>query len=227
MPEIFQAASTAAEAAVEHTALDYFSSLGLAMVAGLVIAGVYSLSQKRPPGQMLPMFTTLVLLTMLVAMTTIVIGDSVARAFGLVGALSIVRFRTIVDDTRDTSFVIFAVVVGMAMGSGHVVVCLIGVPLVSLVAIGLSAIGNGLTASAAAERRLDIRIGAGRDPEVMFPPVFKEHLKTWRLLEVVSARQGAAIDIVYRVRLFDPKALIELIKAVSAIEGVQSVDLKQ
>ncbi len=58
----------------------------LAMVFGLVIAGVFAATQRRPAGQSLSILTTLVLLTILVAMTTIVIGDSVARAFGLVGA---------------------------------------------------------------------------------------------------------------------------------------------
>ena len=59
------------------------------------------------------------LLSILIAMVTQVIGDNVARAFSLVGALSIVRFRTVVRDTVDTAFVIFAVAVGMAVGAGH------------------------------------------------------------------------------------------------------------
>ena len=50
-------------------------------------------------------------------MVSMVIGNEIARAFSLVGALSIVRFRTVVEDTRDTAFVIFAVVVGMALGA--------------------------------------------------------------------------------------------------------------
>ncbi len=52
--------------------------------------------------------TTLVLLAALIAMVTQVIGDNVARAFSLVGALSVVRFRTVVKDTQDTAFVIMA-----------------------------------------------------------------------------------------------------------------------
>ena len=59
------------------------------------------------------------LLSILIAMVTQVIGDNIARAFSLVGALSIVRFRTVVRDTQDTAFVIFAVAVGMAMGANN------------------------------------------------------------------------------------------------------------
>ena len=75
---------------------------------------------------------TLVLLSILIAMVTQVIGDNVARAFSLVGALSIVRFRTVVRDTADTAFVIFAVAVGMAAGAGHPSVALSGIAVVGV-----------------------------------------------------------------------------------------------
>ena len=59
---------------------------------------------------------------------------SVARAFSLVGALSIVRFRTVVRDMQDTAYVIFAVVVGMAAGTGNFVAALIGIGMVGVAA---------------------------------------------------------------------------------------------
>src|ERR1041385_3392861 len=96
--------------------------LCIAFVAGLLVATIYKVT--RPRSHVTPSFPpTLVLLAILIAMVTQVIGGSVARAFGLVGALSIVRFRTVVRDTQDTAFVIFSVVVGMASGAGifHIV----------------------------------------------------------------------------------------------------------
>src|SRR5687768_8638629 len=90
----------------------------IAMLLGGVVTGVYRLT--RAADETSPSFTiTLVLLSILIAMVTQVIGDNIARAFSLVGALSIVRFRTIVRDTQDTAYVIFAVAVGMAVGAGH------------------------------------------------------------------------------------------------------------
>jgi hypothetical protein len=192
---------------------------------GAFIGGVYAVSQRRPPGMALPLITTLVLLTMLVAMTTIVIGDSIARAFGLVGALSIVRFRTVVEDTRDTSFVIFAVVVGMALGAGNVLICLIGVPLVSAIAIGLSFIGQ--IVPSAGQRRLEIRVGAGREPEQLLAGILTQHLRSFQLASVVSARQGAALDLIYRVQLRDTQGALPLVKAITSLEGVQNVELKE
>jgi hypothetical protein len=86
-----------------------------AMILGFVVVFVYR--KTRSEEDVAKSFTTtLVLLAILIAMVTQVIGDNIARAFSLVGALSIVRFRTVVRDTQDTAYVIFAVVVGMAAG---------------------------------------------------------------------------------------------------------------
>src|SRR5262249_51688882 len=91
-----------------------------AFVLGCIAAGIYALTTRGAGRESLrPLAATLVLLSVLMAVVTQVTGDNLARAFGLVGALSIVRFRTIVEDTRDTAFVIFAVVVGMAAGAGQ------------------------------------------------------------------------------------------------------------
>ena len=96
-----------------------------AMLLGAVVAWIYK--RTRPVSDTSSsLAVTLVLLSILIAMVTQVIGDNVARAFSLVGALSIVRFRTVVRDTVDTAFVIFAVAVGMAVGASHSSVALSG-----------------------------------------------------------------------------------------------------
>src|ERR1043166_6688419 len=105
--------------------------LVLAALLGAVVAWIYKHTRKSTevaasfPG-------TLVLLAVLIAMVTQVIGDNVARAFSLVGALSVVRFRTVVKDTQDTAFVILAVVVGMAAGANNRAVALVGLGIVGV-----------------------------------------------------------------------------------------------
>ena len=104
--------------------------IGMAMALGAGVAVLYRWARRGETVQ--PTFlTTLVLLATVIAMATQVIGDNVARAFSLVGALSVVRFRTVVKDTQDTAFVIFAVVVGMASGANHLVVALVGMGMVA------------------------------------------------------------------------------------------------
>ncbi len=89
----------------------------VAFLAGVAVAWVYktvhgSLNYSQNFVQ------SLVLLSMVVAVIMCVVGDSLARAFGLGAALAIVRFRTPIKDSLDTAFLFLAVAVGMASGSG-------------------------------------------------------------------------------------------------------------
>ncbi len=61
----------------------------------------------------------LFIITILLSFIMQIIGNSLARAFGMMGAVSIARFRTKVEDPKDTSFVLFAIGVGMAAGLNH------------------------------------------------------------------------------------------------------------
>lgn len=104
-----------------------------ALLGGIIVSRIYRAT--RPDLAIAPSFPgTLVLLAVLIALATGVIGDSVARAFSLVGALSIVRFRTVVRDTQDTAYVIFAVVVGMAVGTNNFLAAVIGIGIVAVAA---------------------------------------------------------------------------------------------
>src|SRR5687767_6321190 len=133
------------------------------LVAALLLGGVAALVYRftRSKAEVAPSFTaTLVLLSILIAMVTQVIGDNVARAFSLVGALSIVRFRTVVRDTQDTAFVIFAVGVGMAAGAGQYSVAVSGIAIVAVAAVIMKK-SNAGAAAAALPFELQIRLGIG------------------------------------------------------------------
>jgi hypothetical protein len=159
------------------------------------------------------------------------IGNSIARAFSLVGALSIVRFRTVVDDTRDTAFVIFSVIVGMAAGAGLVWVPLIGIPIVSLAAVGLSR-GLPLLAHLTANGTIQdctlcVRVGLGRDPDALIGEILARHLSRQSVTAVGTARQGAAVEITYAVQLKPQATMTGLVTVLNQVEGVMSVELNR
>jgi uncharacterized membrane protein YhiD involved in acid resistance len=198
--------------------------VALAWAAGFVVAGVYvfGVDRQRDEGRTLP--TTLALLTVVIAVVTQVIGDNLARAFGLVGALSIVRFRTVVEDTRDTAFVIFAVVVGMAIGAGYPKLAAIGIPAMLLVVLVMRRSPTPAVANDAAT--LTVRVGLGNDPEAMLAPVFAQHLAEYRLTGTSTAKQGAALEATYKTRLKPGAKAFALVAELNKIEGVQGVELK-
>lgn len=201
--------------------------LGVSLVLGCVVVGIYALSRHKEATGAFSLMTTLVMLSVLIAMVTLVIGNSVARAFSLVGALSIVRFRTIVEDTRDTAFVIFAVVVGMGAGAGLWIVPLLGIPAVVLALLVLFVWGRLTGISSDCSRALVVRIGLGRDVDSLVKPTFDKYLRRFRVVATGTARQGVALELTYAVRLRGPWAAIPLVTELNQQDGIQGVELNQ
>ncbi len=199
--------------------------LACSLILGCVVAAIYFVSQRKERTETFALVTTLVLLTVLIAMVTMVIGNSVARAFSLAGALAIIRFRTIVEDTRDTAFVIFAVVVGMAVGAGFLFVALAGIPMVALATFVLSLWSWARTKWSACNRRLTVRLRLGCDPNDIFGDTFERHFHSARLIATTTARQGSALDLTYQTRLLRQDSVIPLVTELNGLEGVQGVEL--
>jgi uncharacterized membrane protein YhiD involved in acid resistance len=196
------------------------------LVAALLLGAIVAQIYRRTRGEPASSFTaTLVLLSVLIAIVTQVIGDNVARAFSLVGALSIVRFRTVVRDTQDTAYVIFAVAVGMAVGASSVWVALAGLVVVLVAALAMKTKAAAAEATIAFPYRLQVRVGLGHDPAALIGPTLDTHLLGRKLLEVNTARQGAAVEVAFRVALRQEQSAHELVLALNRLDGVQGVAL--
>jgi len=197
--------------------------LAAAMVLGGLVAGVYRATRKGTAiTASFPV--TLVLLAILIAMVTQVIGDSVARAFSLVGALSIVRFRTVVRDTQDTAYVIFAVVVGMAVGANHFGVAIIGIGVVGFAAYLMMARAKVFSATQPAYL-LSLRVALGHDLNALLGGELDRLAQERELISVTTAKQGVALEVSFAARLRPGCSPDEFVKALNRIEGVQRVEL--
>lgn len=208
-------------------------SLGVATIRlvsafafGCAVAFIYRSTRGRDPSQG-AFVATLVLLTILLCMTTIVIGNNVARAFSIVGALSIVRFRTVVEDTRDTAFVIFAVGVGMAVGAGYFMVPLIVLPIVAIAASLYPHARDKKGAMGTSLFTLTIRVGVGATNQPKLESALQKFASSVSLLTLETARGGAALERSYALHLLSDGAAEILVAELNAIEGVQSVELQR
>src|SRR6266571_7338646 len=196
--------------------LEVLVRLLIALALGALVAWIYRATRKS--AEMSASFSvTLVLLSILIAMVTQVIGDNIARAFSLVGALSIVRFRTVVRDTQDTAYVIFAVVVGMAVGANNLWVSLIGIGVVGLAAFVMMT-RPGLIASSQPAFLLSLRVGLGHDLDKLLGGTLDEHLQERELLSIATARQGVSLDVTYETRLRREGSADELVKALNRLK---------
>jgi hypothetical protein len=195
-----------------------------ALVLGAVVAWIYK--HSRDTSDSSPTFPgTLVLLAVLIAMVTQVIGDNVARAFSLVGALSIVRFRTVVRDTQDTAYVIFAVVIGMGVGAGAPWVAVIGLVVVGVASWAMRPAALALHVNA--RFTLTLRVGLGLDLETVLGAALDSQLLSRQLLSIGTTRQGTSIDVVYEAVLKPACSPDELVKALYRIDGIHAVELRR
>jgi hypothetical protein len=203
----------------------------VALASGLLVAVIYLVSHGREHRDPRSLSATLVLLAVLIAMVSMVIGDSVAKAFSLVGALSIVRFRTVVEDTRDTAFVIFSVIVGMAAGANAILVPVVGIPFVAFAAIAMSRWSatpprNGNGRKAQRSRTLVVKLGLGVDPQSALTSTFEALTSEHTLIGTATARQGTALEVTYEVRLRPDIDEIVAVHTFNKVEGVIAVELR-
>ena len=206
--------------------LEILVRLCLAAVFGGLVALVYR--RSRHEVDITPTFPpTLVLLAVLIAMVTQVIGENVALAFSLVGALAIVRFRTVVRDTQDTAFVMLSVVVGMAVGARAPWVAVIGLALVAVVAVLMKPPATGDYITGHLPLLVKIRIGLGHDAESLLGNTLDVYFSHRRMESIETTKHGVSIDVAYEAKLREPGTPEQLVRALNRIEGVQGVRVER
>jgi uncharacterized membrane protein YhiD involved in acid resistance len=110
-----QMSVTSLEGASSFTYGEFTLSLLLSIVLGTVIALVYRRTHTGV-SYASSFAVTMILMSMTVSFIMLIIGSNLARAFSLVGALSIIRYRNAVRESRDTAFIFLAMAAGMACG---------------------------------------------------------------------------------------------------------------
>lgn len=133
---------------------------------------------------------SLVVLTVLTAMVMTVIGNNVALSLGMVGALSIVRFRTAVKDSRDTVYIFWTIIVGICCGVGDFVVAGIGSSIVFIILLLFGAIKNN--------NRMLIIIRGARTKESQIQAVMYKFFADKAVMRVKNSTADS-IEFIYEI----------------------------
>jgi len=126
----------------------------------------------------------LVLIGMIVLMVMLIIGTNIARAFTLLGALSIVRFRNAIKETRDVGFIFFVMVIGMACGTRFYAIAILGAFSGCILIFILTSMQFGQ--KGLAQDVLELNFPVDKDYGKTLTPIFRQHLKYYSLLGVDS-----------------------------------------
>ncbi|MDR4988339.1 MAG: DUF4956 domain-containing protein [Bacteroidales bacterium] len=123
---------------------DVIYNLLVALFCGIIISLLYRHTYKGL-NYSASFAISMIMLTMITSIVIMVIGNNLARAFGMVGAMSIIRFRTAVKDATDIMFIFFALSIGLAAGVKMYAVAVFGTLFISLIFLIISNINFGLS----------------------------------------------------------------------------------
>lgn len=125
-------------------ALTILLSLFVATILPIPIALIY-MRIRREESYTQSFVQSLILISIVVAAVMLVIGNNIARAFGLIGAVAIIRFRTRVKDPRDTTFLFLCITIGMACGLGLYYISIISTIFICIIILLLWKLNFGKT----------------------------------------------------------------------------------
>ena len=126
-------------------------------------------------------------------------GSNIARAFSLVGALSVVRFRNAVKDTRDVGYVFFAMAIGMAVGTKFYVLAIVSTAAICLILWFMFT--YDWFANKSKSNILRLRMAPDLSPEELLTGLFDRYLKRYNLIATESVQGGLLIEHVFEVEL--------------------------
>ena len=196
-------------------------NLILSFILGLIISVVYKFTHKGLSYSQSFMITN-VFVSVIVCMVIMIIGNSLARAFALVGALSIIRFRTVVKDTKDTAYIFWSLASGMAAGTGSYFLAISGTIIITSIALILDKTNFGSIIKS--EFILQFRtISNNNEISKLFNDVISKYSKSSTLLSSESSEDGKSIKLSFDIVLKEENNQTELISELSKIKGLTEI----
>lgn len=195
---------------IKHLSLPYIATaLGTAFLCGILIYCVYQFFY-RGAAYSENFGLLIVMSTMTVAFIIMTISSNIVLSLGMVGALSIVRFRAAVKDPLDVGFLFLAIGAGLTAGAGLLLIALIGTVVICMVFIVMCGLDKkGMT------YLLVVRCQAGAEDGV------KAHLKSVRHQFKSSSGDGSVTELTYTLKVKDDSILAGIL----GLEGVENAVL--
>lgn len=231
MEEVVRELERFREVTSAFTITDVGVALGVCFVLTTAVAWVYRFTH-RGTSYTQSFAQTLVVMGMVTALVMLIIGSNIARAFTLLGALSVIRFRNAVKEARDVGFMFIVMALGMACGTRFYALAAVATATLSAVLVLMYRFD--FFDKRVVERLLRVRLPSGSDCERILDPVFRELLEDRRLVSAESVAGGALDEVVYTVvpkRGVDPGRLIDAVRRVNdnnkvaIVVGQHEVDL--
>ena len=192
----------------------------LAAIVGLVYRRV-----NTEIGYSQALVHTIVVIAMITCLIMLIVGSNIARAFSLVGALSIIRFRTAVKSPYDVTFIFLAIAIGMACGTGFYAVAGTATILICTAMLLMCYLNYG-SAPRDHEHLLTVCFAANVNYEDALAPLLGQLFNAYSVSYTQTLEQGTKREVIYSVR---PKRNVtdqEVVDKIRTLNGDQQVSFR-
>lgn len=207
--------------AIPISIIDMLVSLAVAFACGLWAVLVYRLSHRGLTYER-SFLVTLLMVAPIVGLVIMLIGSNLALSLGMVGALSIIRFRTVIKDSRDMVYLFWTIAIGLGSGTDNWVVIAVASVVIGLVLLGLHFLQYG---KAQHGTFVMVTQGSGDKPSRQVQETLAGSAveATLRNLEI----RETGWEMVLEIRFFneDPAFHLDLLEQVRALPSVERASL--
>lgn len=168
---------------------------GVALVLGIVLAISHAKTSQTTKGMMI----TLATLPVLVMAVMIMINGNLGTSIAILGAFSLIRFRSIAGRAKDLLAIFAAMMIGLACGMGHVLFAVV-VTIIYVIAIVIFTYTHLLEPDRH-ERVLKIVIPEDLDYEDVFADIFKKYTSRANLVRMKTMNMGSLYKLTYDVKI--------------------------
>lgn len=182
------------------TLIDGFLAVAVSFILTLIITRVYKMTYKGTRYSQ-SFVQTVIIMGVVVSLIMIVIGNNIAVAFGLVGAFSIIRFRSAMSDPKDIAFIFFGMSAGIACGLGFYILAVIFTLSLCVLIYVLYLFDYGRKEGE--PRTLKITVPENLQYEGAFDDIFTKYLIFHSLSRVQTTNLGTMIQLEYEVVMKD------------------------
>lgn len=169
----------------------------MALILGLVISGIYALGGNASKY----MLVSLATLPAIVGVVILVVNGNLGVGIAVMGAFSLVRFRSIPGKSLDICYLFFAMAVGLVSGMGYVVFAAVITAVIGAVLLIGSKLDIGIEKSE--NKSLKITIPEDLNYSNCFDDIFEKYTKSAKLVKVRTANMGMLYELNYEIKLRD------------------------
>ncbi|MFZ1291315.1 MAG: DUF4956 domain-containing protein [Melioribacteraceae bacterium] len=197
-------------------------NLLVGLLAGIIISVFYRKSYNGP-GYQASFVNSLILLVIITSIVIMVIGNNLARAFGLVGAMSIIRFRTAVKETQDIIYIFFSLAIGMAVGVGLHLLAIFSAVFIGIITLVLSK--SKFSTPIKSDLLLQFTFNSNGNDSSSYNKLIDEYCKKSKLINAKAVGTEETLELSYYVGFKSKDYTTEFVQKLRKVKGVLNVNL--